>query len=834
MRVRAAETLWSRVCGHDGHVLVMGGAGAGKTSLLKILERSCRADERTVAWGAPAALAAGMVVCVDDAHLLPQNSLRQLVLDAERARATVVLATLAHDNGDPVWQDVLPDAGRSTLVLDPWDAGEIRTFVEHRRRGPGDNDDLAGLATRTLGLPWLLDAAVRAEGPDPLASASFRSAVAGRWHALTEADELIALAVACGYSLAAEPVPPDLDAASPEDFAATVRRLARQGLVTADGLMPELIAEVILRVATPRQSRHLLREIVDDLTRVGADVEAAAGRLISVGVQDPRLVRAVELSADGVLAHHPARAARRYALAASVSPDPVRLRVRQAEAGALAGELEAAASLLAEQDLELSADLASTSALAVCAHVASLSGRIDHAASLWRWRVTGVEGGAAPERRDGEGALVLYAVGDLAGGDVLLEAGHRLSPDLAYNGLGTALDALRRSLGDGNDEQSHAAVAGLVRAAQGPSTHSTRRLQPDHPVALAAIAALSWGDLSTAGSVLSAVPAHVAAPDNSRVAALRAWTAMASGEHTQAGLWADSIDPRIHRDRVWRAALAVGVARRQDDLTALTRLWVESRSTLLSTTPDLFSILPLSELAVVAARMREPELAQPVMTRLAEILDAVGAHSLWGAPYHWAGIQIAIHADEPKALAPHASALLKMARQSPVADVLVHAARAWVAVLGRDVDVERVATAARRLNEVGLAWDGARLAGHGAARADSRKDAAALLDVARDLRRTPESDGPVRSAAVSEAARTSTGQRAGLVELTRREREVVELVLSGMTYREVGEALFLSPKTVEHHMARIRRRSGATSRGELLRRLNATLAMVPSLPGRSV
>ena len=56
-------------------------------------------------------------------------------------------------------------------------------------------------------------------------------------------------------------------------------------------------------------------------------------------------------------------------------------------------------------------------------------------------------------------------------------------------------------------------------------------------------------------------------------------------------------------------------------------------------------------------------------------------------------------------------------------------------------------------------------------------------------------------------------------DLTPREREVVRLVLSGMTYREIGERLFLSAKTVEHHMARIKRRSDATTRGELLQQL---------------
>ncbi|WP_230304585.1 MULTISPECIES: response regulator transcription factor [unclassified Rhodococcus (in: high G+C Gram-positive bacteria)] len=42
-----------------------------------------------------------------------------------------------------------------------------------------------------------------------------------------------------------------------------------------------------------------------------------------------------------------------------------------------------------------------------------------------------------------------------------------------------------------------------------------------------------------------------------------------------------------------------------------------------------------------------------------------------------------------------------------------------------------------------------------------------------------------------------------------------------MTYREVGSRLYISAKTVEHHVARIRRRLGAGSRSELISMLRA-------------
>jgi DNA-binding CsgD family transcriptional regulator len=51
--------------------------------------------------------------------------------------------------------------------------------------------------------------------------------------------------------------------------------------------------------------------------------------------------------------------------------------------------------------------------------------------------------------------------------------------------------------------------------------------------------------------------------------------------------------------------------------------------------------------------------------------------------------------------------------------------------------------------------------------------------------------------------------------LTPSEQQVAELAASGMTYREVVTALFISPKTVEVNLTRIYRKLGIRSRAEL-------------------
>ncbi len=70
----------------------------------------------------------------------------------------------------------------------------------------------------------------------------------------------------------------------------------------------------------------------------------------------------------------------------------------------------------------------------------------------------------------------------------------------------------------------------------------------------------------------------------------------------------------------------------------------------------------------------------------------------------------------------------------------------------------------------------------------------------------------------AELARTkvSPGREPGL---TPTEQRVAERAASGMTNREVAAALFISPKTVEHNLARVYRKLGIRSRAELGQRM---------------
>lgn len=70
-------------------------------------------------------------------------------------------------------------------------------------------------------------------------------------------------------------------------------------------------------------------------------------------------------------------------------------------------------------------------------------------------------------------------------------------------------------------------------------------------------------------------------------------------------------------------------------------------------------------------------------------------------------------------------------------------------------------------------------------------------------------------------------QESRVVKLTRREEEVLSLVLEGLSSREVADALFCSKRTVDFHLNRIYDKLQVTNRVQAMRRA-ALLGIVPS------
>ena len=121
-----------------------------------------------------------------------------------------------------------------------------------------------------------------------------------------------------------------------------------------------------------------------------------------------------------------------------------------------------------------------------------------------------------------------------------------------------------------------------------------------------------------------------------------------------------------------------------------------------------------------------------------------------------------------------------------------------------------------------------------AEQADPRRVALAVLTGAIDYLPWPLAGAALREALAEsgERARLMSSSklreavaRSRLERLTRREREVLEAVASGLSNRKIGEVLAISPRTVEIHRANMLAKLGANHTAEAIR-----IAIEASLP----
>jgi DNA-binding CsgD family transcriptional regulator len=259
--------------------------------------------------------------------------------------------------------------------------------------------------------------------------------------------------------------------------------------------------------------------------------------------------------------------------------------------------------------------------------------------------------------------------------------------------------------------------------------------------------------------------------------------------------------------------------------------WGRAREAIVRHPVDLFVLQQLGELSIAATRLRESSWVRPHLDEATDLLARLGDPALWAAPLHWSALQAAIVTGSRDAAGRHASALEAAAGGSRYAAAMATAAPHWVRLLDSEVDAAGVEAAARGLHAVGMAWEGGKLAGQAAIRTHDRKAMSALLGCARALQST---GGPASRPAAADPD-PDTGTSADVAAqspypdaddpddgdgpLSGREREVAALVLEGLTYKQIGEQLFISAKTVEHHVARMRQRLGSGSRGELFAHL---------------
>ncbi|MBV9142125.1 MAG: LuxR family transcriptional regulator [Pseudonocardiales bacterium] len=838
-----AQPLYRAVCADPSApliVAVIGPGGYGKTALLAALRQAYLAAGVSVVGTDTAAIGGAVsqdvAVLVDDAHQLVGPDLERLRRLALTSGVRLVVAYRPCPCPPELveLQDAL-GAHRPPVLLDRLDRRQtqIRGAALLGETLPAAVVDL--LYEQTSGVPRLIDRVVevlrtegRLNGDLPELPAEV---IAHVRHDLDRlAPQLRALLLAVG--LGAIPDPDILAQVLTLDLTVVTDLLSMahsSGLLLGGGLGEEarvipLVRQALVAGAAPGTRRVMQRLVLAAHLDRGCPVLEVAHQLVEAGARGRDLASVFETAADAALAEASgseaaARAAQLYAQAVTAGADPVSVASRRAEAAALAGDLDGALRL-ADQALSDPSCPDLARAGNVAAAVLARRGLLARSAEVYRWIGTSGVGAATPLA-----ALALLGTGSLAQArEVLAASDGDRPPTLAAGAESLMATGVLESVLGSPLATPTMALSTLTRAAALLEPGGRAVLLPDTPAALAAIVALHCGELDVAVSVLERALACDAGGlcARARHQLLLAWTAMIRGDSALARRWVARAVPESGtlepREELFAAALAVGLARRESDIPALHSAWAAAREAIVRHPADLFALLPLGELAVAAARLGDADRVAPHLDQARILLKRLGDPPLWAAPLHWYGLHAALLREQPSAAEPHAAALVTAAKSHHYAAVLAVAGRTWMRVLAGAVDPAEVESAARGLQSIGLANDGSRLAGQAAIRTTDRKVMVTLLGCARAL----QGSGPGATGSSVDDGPTEPvppGRPAGPAILSEREREVAELILTGLTYRQIGERLFISAKTVEHHVARMRQRLDVTTRDELFAQL---------------
>lgn len=714
---------------------------------------------------------------VDDAHLLDDASLRAL--------ADEPLLVLAHRP----WprRAALAELTRSAVVvpLAPLSRDQVREVLN----APKPVADF--VFAQTGGVPLFVErlGAVSEVSPDVLGA--FRTDL--DW---LDADlQKFLLAAEAGAAqrldLLSSLLGKDFDEVS--DIIEAARAT---GMLAEDGTLLPLALRAVGALTRAERRIAVRQKLAQLQLDRGGPVLELVRPLVDTGIGGPVFVAA----AREALASDPALAARLFKASTGGGTPSAETAASWATASAMAGDLDGALRL-ADQVISVADSPHRRTAAEVAAVALAHRGQLARSTELFRWAATPY-------------AAAFAGIG-LIGTGHLFEETPPQPPTMLGGAASLMLQGVRQSVAGGET----AALSTLVRASSMLEPAGGAVLLPDSPAALAALVAVHCGEPNVAESVLDrAVENGTGGVLMSvRHRLLQAWLHMLRGNLGVAREVLMSVRGVFEpRDWIFAVALEVGVARRNSDLATLRRTWEQACEAVLRHPVDLFSLLPLGEFAAAAARLRDQERLAPHLAQAAGLLRSLGNPPLWASQLHWGLLHAAIIDENTAAAEEHAAALALHRERSRYCSVLSAAAECWLDVVAGDVDADRVEEAARSLHAVGLWWDASRLAGQAAIRTSDRQAMVRLLDCARLLQGRPVSarrvEADVAVAAVEDAGKLSD-----------REREVARLVLEGMTYKQVGDRLFISAKTVEHHVARMRQRLGAASRSDLLAQLRHIL-----------
>lgn len=806
---------------------VQGAGGYGKTTLLTELARVYRAAgvevERV---GAAAEVSGRGAVLVDDAQHLPDAVVARLAELAGEPDARLIVAYRPWPRR-PALADLVTALGRSgpPVILGGLDRSGVAAEVEKALGQQASKEMVDHLLARTGGVPRLVSRVVHGWAQDPASSGQSRLpsiVLDGFQHDLDQLGEQ-GLSCLTALSMGAPPHPDVLATVlevAPHTATQALAAVRASGLSDPSGELFGIAREVAVAFTPADHRIAVLRKLVNVQLARGGPLLNMVRPLVESGqpiVGDPALADAFDRAANEAMASSPRLAGRLLAAAVTAGAPRSSVVSRAARAAAIAGDFDEALRLADEVMVDEQA-VDRGLGVQVAASVLAHRGLLEQSAQLCRWSVEQV-------RWPGDQAFAvtgLLGVGRPDEADELVGTQGLSGPPTSLAGSAVQLaNGVRESIGG----SAATALSTLVRAASLSEPVGRTMLVPDSPPAIAATVALQCGEFDVAQSMLDRA---VESGTGGRLLSVRhrllaAWVPLLRGDTVSARSRLDVVNADtltesgggMHvRDRLMATALLVGIANRDNDMTGLAQARSQARQAVAEHPVDLFSLLPLGELVVAAARLRDREWIDPYLSEARALLGRLGDPPLWSALLHWKCLQAAIVLDDRDGVRTSTRQLESTAAHNPMAAALSGAAVAWTRVLGGTVDHEEVEVAARALFACGLAGDGARLAGQAALHTTNRPVMLALLEVARSLQ-----GKPARPRAVKARPGAPDGEA-----LSDREKEVAELVLSGLTYKQVGKRLYISAKTVEHHIGRIKQRLGCNSREELLNRLRELLS----------
>jgi DNA-binding CsgD family transcriptional regulator len=775
---------------------VVGVDGAGRTHRLR---RLAAAATTPVWWfagprgaGLAAARSDGCLIIVDDAHRLDAATLRELTDAARDGVPMVISRRPTIDRPELAELDEVVAAGGVEL-LGPLDHDGVARLVATATGAPVSPETAAAVFEASAGLAAVAAAVATAPPgapvPSLVARVQRRFAVLDR--TVVTAARVLALRLDLTDHMLAAAIGIEV-----ADLATVLRSLRDGGLLVPDGdrMIPAMAAAVLGELPAAER-RRIHDAVAGSLIAAGTDPVAAAVQLRAAEVSTPAAAAVYREAGERLRFSDPAAATAWFDDAAEAGSDPAALAAGQAEAGALLG-------LPVEVDQF------------TLGHPAGAPG-LGHRIALVAGAVAAHQGRAA---RAAELLLDAAAPGPLLAVPALVGVGRVAEARAAAGGPGPV--ALRRfaegALAAG---EPAAALPLLIEAAEAVERGAPAFVLPDTPHAVGAVLAVAAGDVATAEHLLrrACVTGAGGPVAEERHRLLLAWARMRTGSYDTAlrELRHPAGAEPAGRERILRAALAAGIARRRGDIAGLREVWSGVEPLLARRTADLWQLEAVEELAVAAARLRQPVRAEPVLDLLEELVAGLGRPATWVVCLGWLRLHMAIVAEDVDAAAEVAGRLAAVTGGGARQLAQRTAATRWAAVLAGEVVPDAVLAATDDLHAAQLPWEASRLAGQAAIRTGDPAAARRLLERARELAEPePTGAGPTGPAAV---AATGAGG------LSDREVTVARLVLAGSTHREIGAQLYIAPKTVEHHVARIRGKLGAGTRAELLAMLREML-----------